>query len=83
MVGRSTAVTCCVVCCTVAAAVAAATVAGQRRRLAEMEKEVQRQVALRNGEHVGRVKAEKVGGRAFVRVSLPDRVWYALPLQQR
>ncbi|CAM9671189.1 unnamed protein product, partial [Scytosiphon promiscuus] len=45
---------------------AAAAGSVQRRRLAEMEKEVQRQVALRNGEHAGRVKAEKEL-RAFFR----------------
>lgn len=33
---------------------------GQRKRVAELEKEVERQGALRNGEHAGRVKAEKV-----------------------
>lgn len=32
----------------------------QRRRLVKLEEEVKRQVALRNGEHAGRVKAEKV-----------------------
>jgi len=48
-------------CAVIGYAVTAA--AGQRRRRAELENEVQRQVALRNGEHAGRVKAEKVGGR--------------------
>eukprot|EP00752_Nemacystus_decipiens_P017235 g15439.t1 len=33
--------------------------ARQRRKQAELKKEVRRQVALRNGEHAGRVKAEK------------------------
>lgn len=46
-------------CVVVAYAVAAA--ARQRRRQGELEKEIHRQVALRNGEHAGRVKAEKVG----------------------
>lgn len=32
----------------------------QRRRLMELEKEVDRQEFLRSGEHVGRIKAEKV-----------------------
>lgn len=41
--------------------VAVAAAARQRRRRDELEKEVHRQVALRNGEHTGRVKAEKVG----------------------
>lgn len=47
--------------CTTACVVLCAVVAGQRRRLAELEKEVARQGALRSGEHAGRVKAEKVG----------------------
>lgn len=45
-------------CVVVAYAVVAA--GRQRRRRDELEKEVNRQVALRNGEHAGRVKAEKV-----------------------
>lgn len=32
----------------------------QRRRLMQLEKEVDRQEILRGGEHVGRIKAEKV-----------------------
>eukprot|EP00903_Cladosiphon_okamuranus_P012033 g11298.t1 len=44
-------------CAVVAFAVVAA--ARQRRRRDELEKEVHRQMALRNGEHAGRVKAEK------------------------
>lgn len=46
-------------CAVIGYALAAA--ADQRRRRAELESEVQRQVTLRNGEHAGRVKAEKVG----------------------
>ena len=42
---------------------AAVAAAGHHRRQNELEDEIQRQVALRNGEHAGRVKAEKVGGR--------------------
>lgn len=45
-------------CVVVVYAVAAA--ARHRRRRDELEKEIHRQVALRNGEHAGRVKAEKV-----------------------
>lgn len=46
----------------VAIGYAVAAAARQRHRRDELEKEVHRQVALRNGEHAGRVKAEKVGG---------------------
>lgn len=60
---RSTAVAAILAGCASACAVLYCVVAnsrGQRRRLAEMEKEIRRQVALRNAEHAGRVKAEKV-----------------------
>lgn len=46
--------------CTAACVLLCVVAAGQRRRLAKLEKEVRRQEALRNGEHAGRVKAEKV-----------------------
>lgn len=42
------------------AVIAAAVVAGQRRRISTLEKEVKRQEALRDSEHSGRVNAEKV-----------------------
>ncbi|CAM9093928.1 unnamed protein product [Ectocarpus sp. 6 AP-2014] len=47
------AIACVLVCCAVSAG------AGRRRRLVELEKEIQRQVELRNAEHAGRMKAEK------------------------
>lgn len=43
-----------------AACVLLGALAGQRRRVVELEKEVERQEALRDGEHAGRVTAEKV-----------------------
>lgn len=46
--------------CAAACVLLCAVANGQRRRLAELEKEVERQGMLRNGEHAGRVKAEKV-----------------------
>lgn len=52
------AIACVLVCCAVAAG------AGRRRHLVELEKEIQRQVELRNAEHAGRMKAEKVSGDA-------------------
>lgn len=54
-------------CVVVGYAVVAA--ARQRRRQDELEKEVHRQVALRNGEHAGRVKAEKVGDKLLLALS--------------
>ena len=47
-------------CAATALVVVTIMTARQRRRMFELEKEVERQEALRNGEHAGRVKAEKV-----------------------
>lgn len=59
---------CAIACVLVCSAVAAD--AGRRRRLAELEKEIQRQVELRNAEHAGRMKAEKVSSYAARRIRL-------------
>lgn len=47
----------------------------QRRRLMELEKEVDRQEFLRSGEHAGRIKAEKVRAvRTFISSSYSERI---------